>query len=747
MKKNVNWPILNDVNASLLIKNELQWIAYVGARIYTILLLLFILLIFWWLSKNYYAHIYEHNYSYINIDSYYIFRYSYTLNPSILSYDTFYYNSNFHNIFINLIIRFPYNLINGWLMLALYLDNRPFDYAVGEAFYNLLYINTALKYWSYFLYLDKVSFAWDNFWVVCRWRFWPSFILYWTAEFHSFNHNFVLLKFFPRKDHYFILFMDALRPWFYLVILHSIYLYAYEEPFLVMPLDVSQLFCWGLAHGYSNLGSIMLWANVNNIKLLYVLDHIRSVTEFQYEYKHYYLIIWKEKLKQIYTQIIYPVFYPHISTLFISTIYLPIYLPVDSFNLWLLNAYNDVISWMFVGAYKLHVRIFNVNDLSFVSYIWGVYLKHNYILGLYSETWTVIWTFIQKLNYSQHFWYDYYIGQYVDTYWWSKKIKLEFYRFRYGRPREFYGFWSMWNFRNSVYYFLLYWFGCKVLFNIPSHYFYRDWWLYKVWWHSPKYIIDLFQVNSYITDDYMLSLDYFRPTRYQTYTDLLFNVVPLFYIFLTFYFFIDVLYQLELNIGFAAYILNCNSCTLLELSVVYLLFPYIIIMCVKLLGSIYLSFIQIINVLLLSNSTFIIWNLYSKINVNYLPLKYSQLILNQQNYLNLYFYFCWFREFKINTNYYLLDNKNYNFYWFRNESLNFDYQKPVIFKYSNDLSCFKPTNENYEHKLKTSFRFITFSNTKWLAMQINHFHMYYDYGVHHDPHHSIGILPREKYNM
>lgn len=715
------WPIFTDENSTLFIKQRSRWLMYSSNNtlIYIILMIIILIIIminiFWYISKNIEIYPYMDISLLDSINTRYIYIYSLTINERLLTLKSFWNNYNFLHFYLNLFLKDPINIIRGYFHLFIYFNSSVFDNSLLNFGLDLDFLKNSHYYWSFILGKTWSLYYIKELFALPAWPRLPRFWWYWTDNFYVLNYHSKLLKWFPKEDHYMILIMEALRPYIYSLFIYFSYLYWYNYNDYFLNLTNSQVFTeWGFFWSSYQLGKLTKWFHLNRNALI-IFTQPPSIPKLPY-------IEFIDSLDpELYTIQAGLTFFPRVATFFINKLYLPIYLPVESFNFWFHTKYNGFL-WLFSSSFNFHLHYLTLQEFSTLTYVIKEYMKNyyvfvqiNYLFEYYSSI------YYNSVTYLKYFYFSY-IEELFNWEFFTRKVNWEIYRLKRMQKINYYGVWSFKNLKHICLFIIPYFWVLWALFSHWKSYFYRDFWLFSIVWYNPTYLWNLFEVNQDIEHDYMLSSEYFKKSRIKNYADMYYGIIQVFYWVLGFYLMNYILINLEPSVGIAYYFVYPwvnPSNTLLYSWIIYVLVPFVIIrlydflytLFYRLKNSTQLWLSKLAKILLFIILLFSIsekkQNFYFE-NIKYFDIK-KYLVLND----------------RFNTN--LKSEININKYWLYDQQNFFDLININFYMYNNNNFKYIALNKFRKQLVDNSTLHMKFYNLSWLMIQSNHFYQYYDY--------------------
>lgn len=748
MRKYNIWPIFTDDNFVLSIKNKRPWLSYnygfkliilIAITIVTLLLLLIFIL----KNKNIYiypdldiyiynnrsimrTHIYRMDNTYIRD----IYNYTLELNQDLLNFRLFWRHYNFLHLYLNLLIKDPLNLVRGYSHLFIYLNNNLFD----NSFFRLLLDLDSLKYpkhYWYFILGKKFSpyYLWEAFHnTIPTYGRLPRFVWYWTHDWNPPNYKSTLLLFFPRKDHRMIIIMEMYRPWIYFHSLYVLYLHLSGTiEYFVNKVDFVFFTEWGYFWGVSEFGKFTQWFHLNSAKLVeltlpykkpWVLTGMKAIP-FPDEFTFRYAITSNY---DYYLRDMITVFFPKVVASFIHNIYLPVYLPVDSFNQWISHQYTN-FGWLLQFSADFYTRFLTLNEFNITNLMLKEYLKQSYT---FVEMNFVVEYYVKLcqdiLIHSQRFYFSY-IRDVVDFDLVFLQFKLGFAEVKKTPLNDWYGLWSLQHLRFLFLYFIAYIWMLRAFINHWRPYWFKDSWLFTILWYNPTYLWNIFEIHIDLEHDYMLSVEYLKKFRLKTYMNMYFRMAQALYIYLGFDLMNSILRWFDIYLGFADFLAGpiTTQFSLLFYSwIVYVCIPVLFLVISMCLNSVLVAMFTRLKLL---------YPKYSVLSICYiLFLNYvekQQIINNLSNnspvknvYANLNRY----------SALHLSGFRSSKSYWSHDVHMFFDLSPIRISGYNNNRLNKRVDYKLQQQLLQTSRIHMKFYNLSWKTVQINHYYKYYDYG-------------------
>lgn len=740
MNKKINWPIITDEYPLFIIKNRINWLTF-NNNIYNffninyifILIIIIVWIIIWWLSNYYYIAPLKEQYSiyiYYNNVNNYIYKYIFNMYPSILSDKDFWYKYNFIHLYINLLLKAPITLIKDLLKLYIYFDNRPFDSTVSSIFYNLNLIKYPIKYWSNYMNYDYILYYLKYINEIRSWQYFPRFWWYWTDWFYTYNKDAAILNYVSPKQRYFLMFLDFMRPYFYFLGFYAYnkYLTNYDS-FYFLNISYEYFMLYGYQLSLMDIGAIIKWLKFNHLNFLkwslyeyFIMEHMNM---------YWYTPIFRKDFdywKYIDSSDIS--FLPRVSFFFLKNVYLPIYLPVESFQKWFVYNYNRFLIFIpYIFNYNVH--FFSVSDSYKLSILMSSYFKMSYIFTIYNDWILVTNSIITKGLFPLKIWLNTYIFNQIDFVYLKKHILLEWYQFKMKKFTGVYGFWYIEGLRQFTIYFLAYIWLFYFLFSTLNYYFYKDFWLYKIIWQNPTYLWNISKVNHHIEKDYMLSVDYLRVERYLDYMHIISNLIPVFYLPLCAYLMTNVLIRLEGFIGFSGYFYNYfgyffQSNWALWCS--YVIFPISLFIVFKFIKFVGFSVYNLFQNLWLFANTNIILYIHFYIYLFSLDTKkdfVSNNIIKSSYSFNIDLLDDLYVKNQSNSPYVL--SKSLLRYWGLGNKSYFDNVYKFNYISKNTYDVYNKNNLKFNLNPINALQYVKLTNTAWRFMRTNHFYVYYDF--------------------
>lgn len=586
---------------------------------------------------------------------------------------------------------------------------------------------------SHFWGLDYSFFYVKKLYALSRWTKFPQILWNSTCHISSLDNTLIWLQFFPKKDHYNLMLFEFFRPFFYATTLYFTYLYYIDvSAFLNLSNTPDLLMGWSFKWGLFDLNSSLKWINQNSVPLAWFYRRNAVVQDPAYFLR--YLILDFEPLKAFFARASW-VFFPHVSTFLVKQIYLPIYLPLDSFAQGLIYYYNNSVWTLFsLVDFNINAKLFR--EYTKLALMLSAYFKHHTIL-IMSESFFVYWydLFLSWM----HTFKDFYTQFFVDAFdfnYFFRKLNWKIYRVKQTIKSGMYGFWSVKNIRETIVYFIAYFGLMKFLINIPSFYRFKDFWLYTIIWYDPIYLWNIYQVNPDLENDYMLAVDYLRKQRIHTYMYLLFRLIPIFYLGLVIYCLSYVLEWLEARTGFAHYVAYpCSDMFHLEpyMWALYVITPLVIYIIYLFMWSFLLACKSFVYTSIINNQVMLVilssW--YIRV-VNFNIKHIFKIDLDSRYYLH-------YQNSLIVKKLDGLESKNLTAlklqgvayrYWYYSQKTSFDWVTPQNYVYSKQTLVHIKGHPNMNQSLLTTYNFVKLHNVTWKVIRLNHFYQYYDYVDH-----------------
>jgi hypothetical protein len=520
-----------------------------------------------------------------------------------------------------------------------------------------------------------------------------------------------------------------MRPYFYFLGFYAYnkYLTNYDF-FLFLNLNYNDLFLWGFKSSLYDFGSLNKLLNIGALKVSKFNPQVTEIKVANQSYIYSSILHNFDKFSDLFK--IHTVsFFPNVSFFFIKQMYLPIYLPVESFQKWVSYKYNGSLN-LLPSLINDNLHISTVQDYFKLSILMSLFWKNSYFAQIYSDSIINFSNLVSNSIFPLKVWLNLVFLENIDFSYWAKLLSLEWYQFKQKRFSSFFGLWYMSGLRNFMLYFAAYLWLLYFLFSLWFYYFYKDFWMFKIIWQNPIYLWNILNVNHDIENDYMLSVDYLRNEPLKDYMDIIVNLIPVFYFLLASYLMSKVLNFLEISAGFAAYFYYTFGYifeSTFSLWMFYVVLPALFIFLWSLLKKVLFLVKEILlNFLLLNYGLMYLLQYLNIVKLeskfNFFTSNLRILLLNNNNIL-------WDKFFlDIESKYLFLSSKKALIhYWPSKTNSSFDYTFTNNSLYNNELVLFKRKKLNFKNNPINALQFVTITNTTWLVMRTNHFYKYYDY--------------------